>query len=351
MASSGTRLRLVAGALVLVPAACNSSRTTVAQTAPASAVPSAAASPAASAAAPSKATYRGRAVYYLDATTPCPRVGVGSRSEHACIRVSLDDDKTTAEIDRERHRITFRNEASYDNEQIVGDVVLPGWSESDAGRTPVGVHTVFRKKGNELKTKVYSHVVVREKAKNVALEDYEIVFSDGKNETTVLTRAAAEKVVEDPSVAAKAAGFLFEMKDTLAKDGDAGSAGEKPVADITVAAGIGPAADKMLRAQLFKSGSDVELKFSALSHLVPAYIAQRDMFLYGVEAAPAVADVTKRGLKKGETVDIAFKGGKGTVKFGEKVSDLPDAPNSVRDFLQTAAVGMLLARQARLDGG
>jgi hypothetical protein len=201
-----------------------------------------------------------------------------------------------------------------------------------------------------VKTKIYSHVVVREKAKSVTVEDYEIVFSDGKTETTALTRAEAEKVVRDPGVAAKAAGFLFEMRDNLAK-GREPEAGEKPAADITVAAGVGPAADKMLRAQLFRNGNDVELKFSALSHLVPAYIAQRDMFLYGVEAAPAVADVTKRGLKKGETVDIAFKGGKGTVRFGEKVSDLPDAANSVRDFLETAAVGMLLARQAHLDGG
>jgi hypothetical protein len=41
----------------------------------------------------------------------------------------------------------------------------------------------------------------------------------------------------------------------------------------------------------------------------------------------------------------------GGPKSASQTSDLPEAPNCLRDFLQTAAVGMLLAHQAHLDGG
>lgn len=299
-------------------------------------------------------TYRGHAVYFLDATTPCPKVAIGTRGEHACLRVALDDDHTTAEVDAQKHRITIRNDSTYADEQIIGDVVLPGWSESESGKTPVSVHAVFRKKGGEVSTKVYSHVVVREKPKSVTLEDFEIVLAEGTSEKPLMTKEQAQKAVLDSSVAAKAAGFFMEMRDNLAKGPDGGLPAvpnEKAIADITIAAGLGPAADKMLRAQLFKNDRDVTLRFTALSGLVPKYIAQRDVFLYGVETAPSIADVKARGLAKGETLEIAFTNGKGTVRLGDKTSPLEHADDCVHDFLQTAALGMLLAHQAKLDGG
>lgn len=295
--------------------------------------------------------YRGHNVYYLASETPCPKVAIGSRSAQSCLRLGLDDDKTSAIVDASKHTITITNTGTYSDETIIGDVVLPGWSESDAGHTPVGIHLVLRKKDNAIFTKLYSHVVVRDKPKSVAFENYDIVYSDGKSTETVLTHEKAEKAVLDPGISAKAAGFLFEMRDNLPDDAKDAKLAEKPVADITVAVGVGPAADKTLRAQLFKKGDDVELKFGTLSHLVPKYISQRDVFLYGVEAVPAVAEVKTRGLKKGETIDIAVKSGKGTVTFNGQTSDFPEAANSVHDFLQTAAVGMILARQAKLDGG
>src|SRR5207244_743214 len=119
------------------------------------------------AAPPAVATLRGRAVHYLDLATPGPKLGIGTRSDSARLRIGIDDERSTVEIDRPKRRITFHNEASYDEEQIVGDVVLPGWTESAAGRAPASVHAVFRKKKDKVTTAVYAHVVTREKVSKV----------------------------------------------------------------------------------------------------------------------------------------------------------------------------------------
>jgi hypothetical protein len=293
-------------------------------------------------------TYHGRAVHYLDSETPCPKIGLGSRSERACLRIGIDDENSTVVLDRAKHKITFRNEASYPEEKIVGDVVMPGWAVSASGRTPTGIHVVFRKKKDEFNTKIYSHAVTREKATKVELENYVVAFNDGKTETVVLTQEQAEEKVMNPGIAAKAAGFLFEIIDNLAKGADA-NLDPKPLGDITVAIGEGSVADNILRGQFFQKHADAELRISALSDLVPKYIVQRDLFLYGLEDAPVLAEVKKRGLNKGENIVVTVKDGKGTVDFCGQKADLPGAANSIRDFLQTAGLGMLLAHQAKLD--
>ena len=292
---------------------------------------------------------RGRGVHYADATTVCPKVGIGTRGDHACLRIGLDDEHSSADIDRSKHRIVLRNAQAYDDEQIVGDVILPGWARSEAGRrTPVEVHLVVRKKGRTFHTKLYAHVVTREKPKQLEIEDFEVVLSDGKAETVAVTSETARKSVLDPGLSARMAGFLMEVTDNLASA--PAKAGEpRPLGDITISIGLGPAAKKMLRAQFFRSGADAELRFTALSNRVPRYIVQRDLFLYGIEGVPALAEVKKRGLRSGESMVIAVRGGKGSVTFGATSSDLPDAANSMRDFLATAYVGMLLAHQAHLD--
>ena len=81
-------------------------------------------------------------------------------------------------VDRAQHRITFQNDASYPEEAIVGDIVLPGWSVSAAGRTPASVHVVFRKKNDELQTTIYSHVVTHAKATKVEIENFVVALDE-----------------------------------------------------------------------------------------------------------------------------------------------------------------------------
>ena len=322
------------------------------QTPSPAATPAPAAAPAAGAPVatpPAVESFHGHGVFYPDAVTDCPQLGIGTRGPHACLRIGLDDEHSAADLDRANHKIVFRNDGTYKSETIVGDVILPGWSESaKAGRTPVEVHVVVRKKGSSFSTKVYSHVVTHEKPTKVEIENLQVVLSDGKTETVVLTDEKAQKAVIDPGLAAKTAGFLTEITDNLEKASP--KEGEpKPTGDITISIGLGPAAKKVMRVQLFRTGADSELRLTALSGLVPKYVIQRDLFLYGIEDAAAVADIKKRGLKSGETLVMSVHDGKGTVTFGKLVSDLPDAANSMRDFLETAFVGMVLAHQAHLD--
>jgi len=334
--------------------AAPSSSASAAPEASGSAAPAAsgsAAPEAADAGPPAKAaneSFKGRGVFFAGAEVGCPSVGVGTRDDDACLRIGLDDEHSSAEIDREHHRIVLRNDGTYDKEKIVADVILPGWSESAKERAPISVHCVVRKTGKTFSTKVYSHVVNREKGTKEEVENLEVVLMDGTTETVVVNAETAHKVLAEPSVSARLAGFLSEVKDNLAGRA-ANGAGTHPVADITVAIGLGPAAKDALRAQLFRTGADTEIRLTAMSGLIPEYIVKRDLFLYGLEGATNLDEVKKRGFKSGDTLILAVHDGKGSVKFNGTTSDLPDAANSMRDFLETAFVGMILAHQASLD--
>jgi hypothetical protein len=150
--------------------------------------------PAPAAATPVQ-SFHGRGVFYADAVTACPSVGIGTRSDHACLRIALDDEHSSADLDRANKRIVVRNDGTYAKETIVADVLLPGWSESAKERAPVSVHFVVWKKGDTFKTKTYSHVVNREKSTKLELEDLQIVLSDGKTEKVEVTDESARKAV------------------------------------------------------------------------------------------------------------------------------------------------------------
>ena len=289
----------------------------------------------------------GHGVFYLDAATACPKVGIGTRSEHACLRIGLDDEHSSAEIDRAGHRIVLRNDGTYKKKQIVADVVLPGWADFSTGRAPVGVHFTVWKKGNKFITKTYSHVVTREKPTHVEIEEFQVVLSDGKTETVAVTTNQAKDAVVKSDVVARLAGFLTKVTNNLA-DAPAGASKEAPLGDITISVGLGPASKKALRVQFFRNGADSELRIAALSNLVPQETIKRDLFLYGIESASNVGEIKQRGLKSGETLSIAVHEGKGSVTFRGTTSDLPDAVNSQRDFLETAWLGMVLAHQAHI---
>ena len=302
-------------------------------------------------AAASPEAYHGRGVFYADAAIGCPHLGVGTRGDNACLRIALDDEHSSAEIDRAHNKIVLHNDGTYKSEQIVADVILPGWTESIKGRAPTSVHCVLRKNGTTYSTKIYAHPVHREKHTKVDLENLEVVLNDGKTDTVLLSAAEAQKAAADPGPMAKLAGFFTEVTDTLpaSAPSEAGAKESRPVGDITLAIGVGPAAEKAVHAQLFRTGADTELRLTALSNIIPTYMVQRDLFLYGLEGASNLGEVKKRGLESGETLSLAVHGGKGSVSFGGTTVDLPDAANSMHDFLTTAFVGMVLAYQAKLD--
>jgi len=238
--------------------------------------PSAATPDAGGSANPAAATeptaYHGRGVFYAEAAIGCPHLALGTRGENACLRIGLDDEHSSAEIDRVHHKIVLHNDGTYKSEQIVADVVLPGWTESSKGRAPISVHCVLRKKGTTFSTKIYAHPVHREKHTKVELESLEVVLNDGKTDTVLLSTAAAQTAAADPGPMAKLAGFFTEVTDTLAA-GAKSANGPRPVGDITIAIGVGPAADKALHAQLFRTGADAELRLTALSSLIPSSMA------------------------------------------------------------------------------
>jgi hypothetical protein len=313
------------------------------------------------AAPPGARHFQGRGVYYVDGTQPCPLPGVGSRGAQACLRIALDDDATTAEVDPATHRIVLRNARRYEHKELIADVLALGWARSASGqRSPVAVHLLVRKHDDEFDAKAHAHAVVRDRPASIDLDDYTVVLADGPRDVVALTPAAAHQAIADPGLAARMASELVEVKDNIARDKPA--AGKDPrIADVTVALGLSKAASDVARAQLVLTGGsrpasvpallqtgDWELRIQSLSRLIPKDVIRRDLFLYGLEDLPLLDEVKKKGLAKGKTLTFALHNGQGTLTYNGASAPLPRAADSARAFLELSFLGAILEHQAEL---
>ena len=306
-------------------------------------------------------TLHGRGVYYLETGQQCPLPGVGARAANACLRVALDDDATSVEIDRAAHRILFRNQQRYPDRRMIGDVLLLGWGRSAAGeRTPVAVHLFVRKKGDAFEAKPHAHAVLRERPRSIDLDPYRVMLSDGTHDSEALTPESARRAIENPGLAARLAGELVQVRDNLRKrHAGAGGGDDHRIADVTVALGLGPASSDVARAQLVLTGGgrpagvpdllrgvDWELRIEALSRFVPKEVLARDLFLYGIEDLPMLQAVKRDGISKGESLVFSVHGSKGRLSYKGQSAELPRAADSARAFLEFSFLGAVLEHQA-----
>lgn len=302
----------------------------------------------------------GRGVYYFDGAGRCPYAGLGLRGANACNRISLEDGLSTVTVDKAHHKITFTNAASYGSKTLIGDFLFLGSGKTAAGvANHVAIHLRVEKKGAAFNTHIHAHVPNWDKISSSDFEPFQVVVSDGKKETSVMTPAQALSAVNDPKAAAKLIGELVEVRDNYPKTQ---VAGQHALADVTVAFGIGAVADSLLRAeltQLDKPGSHAnvpallaqgnwQLKITSLSSLLPKDAIRHDLFLFGLEDVGVLQPVKSAGLPKGTSITLKWEGGKGHIAMGNASQDFPRALEVMRNFLEFGFLGNIVSHQAGL---
>ena len=310
-------------------------------------------------AAPPTQTFHGRGVHRFDAAV-CPLQEIGSLKQ-ACNRVAIDDDGSTVEVNPTALTIVFHNERNYSSKQLVGDVLLMGTALTKAGeKVPVAVHVFVKKKGNKFIAKPHSHVVTRASLKQVDLENYILTVDDGTKRVVVLTPDAARKAILDPGLAAKLAEEFVEIRDNLATPTLTDK--RAPIADITIAIGLGRLAKDVLRAQLLAGGDQVapttaselfgsgnwEIRLTALSSLVPKDVVRRELFLYGIDSVPVLQPIMKDGLEKGQSLVFSMKQGKAAVALDEARASIEGGADDARTFLEQSFIGAILEHKMQL---
>jgi hypothetical protein len=316
---------------------------------------------AAGARAQAPVEHSGRGIYYFDSAQRCPLAGVGSRGERACNRAALDDEHSKITIDAARHRIVVENRHAYKKKQLVGDLLFLGTGATADGRKlPIGVHLKIEKGAGAPRGHVHLHTSAREPLVSAELDPFEVTISDGTESTVALTPASALEAVRQPTLAARLANALVEVKDNLAGVTQTRAQPGFRASDLSIGLGLGALSKMVLRttlvlpdgakepttvAELFARGT-WELRLTSLSNHLPKDVVARDLFLVGLDGVALLDGVRKAGLKKGETLTFRMQGGKGTLSVGGASVELPSAVDVARAFLEFSFIGAILARQA-----
>ena len=108
-----------------------------------------------------------------------------------------------------------------------------------------------------------------------------------------------------------------------------------------------------LRAGSPESGGDVsildsgtwQLELHALTGKIPEHVAQRELFLFGMEAEPLLRPLVERGFAKGETLTVGAVSGQGYLRYAGRQQAFPAAAATARDFLQQSFIGLVLGWQ------
>jgi hypothetical protein len=315
-------------------------------------------------------TFEGRGVYYIEGRVRSPVSGIGSRPDDATNRLVLDDEFTTAVVDREGHRITLRNAHRYGLNELVACVLLLGEGVTESGhRVPVAVHLKIKKSLDRFTTSLHPHPTVRDTIALATFEPFEVWLDDGKNLKTVLTPELAVEAVRDPALTARLANLFMQVTDHL--EGQTVDPARPGTALVDLSFGFGSEKVNMnlarvtlvsnseRNAELIRAGSlgrmleqgDWEFRVDSLSPYIPKWEFERDFFLFGIEGLSAIEQIAKRGLLRGETLTVGYRDGEGYIGVGERRSKIPDPADVARSYLEFHFVGGVVARQlAELPG-
>lgn len=308
------------------------------------------------------ADYHGRGVYYFDGPVRSPVAGVGSRGEFATNRLALDDDHTTVAVDPVERRIVFTNAHSYDSSSIVGDVVLLGTGLDEKGaRVPFGVHLEVRKRGRRFTAQVHPHPTSRDKVTDVQLAEYTVVARD-RDETVLLTPAQSRRAIEEPELTARLAKIFIQATDHLDGQTIHPEVPDTRLVDVSIGFGVSKLKLDVGRIELISRDPDNatlirqasvgsmlargEWDFRITSETwLPPQEFERDLFLFGLDSVPFLQPLKKRGLARGESLVIGFRGGRGYVQLGDDRAEIAAPSDVARSYLEFHFIGGLVARQ------
>jgi hypothetical protein len=315
---------------------------------------------------PAVRDYHGRGIYYIEGSVRSPLGALGERSAFATNRLVLDDAHSRVTVDRANHRIVFRNEHVYRLNDLVGGLLLIGRGTTLSRReVPVAVHLKIHKTGNHFRVRLHPHPTVREKIASAIFEPFEVVLANGESESPALTHEQAVEAVRDPELTARLAEVFMQVTDHLEGVDPSVETAGVPLVDLSFGFGSEELNMKLARvtllsnsaanAQLIREGSlagmleqgDWEFRVDSFSPYVPRWYFERDFFLFGIEDLPAVAPLSRRGLRRGETLVVGLRDGVGYIGVGDVRSEIPDPVEVARAYLEFHFVGGVVAQQLR----
>jgi hypothetical protein len=296
------------------------------------------------------AEFTGRGIFNFKSDLNCPLSALSGGSDQ-CNRLALDDADTRATLDPATHKIAFTNPKNYSSKATVGDVLLQGTGQSEEGKVvPLSYHMVLSKSGDKWSVNGHVHAPVRGKFSDVKMDLYQIDVKGKDSQRTVLMPAEITAALNQPSLGSRIASELVQVRDNRSKTAT------EP--DITIAVGAsklsksvmrarlhtGPVATPAAFAALLKQGTwSVELE--ALTGQIPDQVAQRELFLYGLDGQALLAPLMKRGFQKHELLTIGAVNGKGYLRFRNQEQEFAGAEAAGRAFLQQSFMGLVLGWQ------
>lgn len=296
------------------------------------------------------ADFTGRGVFHFKSDAGCP-FGALAGAGAECNRLALDDSDTRAALDSAAHTIRFTNTRRYGEKTIVGDVLLQGSGQAkDGGRVPLTFHALLSRSGDSWSVSSHAHAPQRGEFSDIKIDPYQVVVNGTDAERVVFSAEQISEALSKPSVAARLANELVQVRDNRA-----GSAKD---ADITIGLGIGQAMKPVARAHLrtpsaarlqtlaegMRQGSWT-LELQALSGQIPREVVQRDLFLYGLESQALLQPLLQRGFKKNEKLVLGAANGKGYLRYDGQQREFAGADAAARAFLQDSFIGLVLGWQ------
>ncbi len=318
-------------------------------------------------------TFNARGIYFFDGSVSCPFAGIGTRGEKASNRLVLDSSDTTVTIDHAARTITVRDDKAYKDKTTVADLMFLSTGYSAAGQAlPFSIHLKVQKQGHKYSVDLHRHLRNQTKMVRADYDSYTVTAIDNGKATVVLDKARTDELITEPSLALRIVKALMSMKDhTEGVVQDPAQVGYR-VVDLSVGFGALGLDYMMARAQLISTdkanaplierGNVVEMlregawemKLMAMSEKWLPEVVMRDIFLYGLDEIPLLAEVKRRGLKKNQTLSFKFSQGSGEVSLtspGGAAADarsvpLPNALDIARAYLEFHMLGGLIAEHA-----
>lgn len=310
-------------------------------------------------------TYNARGIYFFDGKVACPFAGIGSRGAYASNRLVLDSSDTTVTIDREARTIVVRDDKAYKEKTTVADLMFLSTGYSASGQAlPFSVHLKVQKQGHKYSVDLHRHLRNQTKMVRADYEAYTVTAFDGGRATVVLDKARTDELITEPSFALRVVKALMAMKDHTEGVRQDPAQVRYRVVDLSVGFGALGLEYMMARAQLVSlDGANApliergnvpemlregawEMKLTALSEKWLPEVVMRDLFLYGLDELPLLAEVKKRGLKKHQTLSFQFSKGQGSAALDGTSVPLPNALDVARAYMEFHMLGGLIAEQA-----
>lgn len=314
-------------------------------------------------------TWNRRGVFFFAGCVRCPMAGVGSRGDYESNRVALDNSDTTVTLDRQARRITVDNRVVYPGKSVVADLTFLAEGVHRGGdRSPFAIHLKIFKTGNKFSIDLHRHLRSQEEMIDVEVETFEVVTTDGSRRQVFLDQTIIEGLCKKPGLALRIVKSLMAMRSNIEGVSQDPTAPGFKVADLSLGFGVNKFDWRfswmMCRAELASlSGDNAELirrgpvtdmlrdgawemKLTIQTDRYLPGVVKRDLFLFGLDELPLLAEARERGLRKGQSLSFRFQRGDGEVGLDGQREPLPGALDVARAYIEFHMLGGLLAEEA-----